>query len=111
MNESLDALFATIRSRRLANAENSYVADLNRAGLNKILEKVGEEAIEVIIAAKDHMNAKDQHELTSEMADLWFHLLVLLDYLGISPETVSHELENRQGTSGMEEKRSRYRKE
>jgi phosphoribosyl-ATP pyrophosphohydrolase len=95
----------------MANADNSYVADLNRAGLNKILEKVGEEAIEVIIAAKDHTSGEGQHELTGEMADLWFHLLVLLDYLDINPETISQELKNRQGTSGLEEKRSRYSKE
>ena len=68
MNDSLDELFATISSRRKANADDSYVASLNRAGLNKILEKVGEEAVEVIIAAKEHNDETEPRELTKEMA-------------------------------------------
>jgi phosphoribosyl-ATP pyrophosphohydrolase len=111
VNDSLDELFATISSRRKANADDSYVANLNRAGLNKILEKVGEEAIEVIIAAKEHNDKTEPRELTKEMADLWFHLLVLLDHLGVNPELISQELTSRQGTSGLEEKRLRYSKE
>ena len=111
MNDSLEELFTTISSRRMANAEDSYVANLNRAGLNKILEKVGEEAIEVIIAAKEHNGEAKPQALTKEMADLWFHLLVLLDHLGVHPELISQELKNRQGTSGLAEKLLRYRKE
>jgi len=111
VNDGLEELFATISRRRQANDEGSYVAKLNKAGLNKILEKVGEEAIEVIIAAKEHDGEVNPQELTKEMADLWFHLLVLLDHLGVDPETVIQELRSRQGTSGLEEKRLRYSKE
>ena len=107
MNDSLEALFATIRSRRMANAENSYVADLNRAGLNKILEKVGEEATEVILAAKEAESSGNVDELVRETADLWFHTMVLLGHMESSPAAVLEELERRFGTSGLDEKASR----
>lgn len=89
------------------NPSDSYVANLQQAGLNKILEKVGEESIEVIIAAKDAHISGDTSEVIKETADLWFHSLVMLDYLGETPTSIFAELERRFGTSGITEKQSR----
>ena len=99
-------VFDVIRERREAHPDESYVASLHHKGLNKILEKVGEEATETILAAKD---AGDGHtkDLINETADLWFHTLVMLDHVGESPQSVFDELARRFGTSGIEEKRSR----
>jgi phosphoribosyl-ATP pyrophosphohydrolase len=90
-------------ARRIADPEKSYVAGLHARGLDAILKKVGEEAIEVLLAAKAH----DRHALVHETADLWFHTLVLLAERGLGPEDVLAELERRFGRSGLEEKAAR----
>ena len=104
MNNVFEELFAVIESRKDSDASESYVAKLHDMGLNKILEKIGEESTEVIIAAKDG----DQSEVIKEVADLWFHSLVLLSNLGIDQAEVQAELANRFGTSGLVEKANRH---
>ncbi|UTW45211.1 phosphoribosyl-ATP diphosphatase [bacterium SCSIO 12696] len=106
-NHILDQLDAILAQRRNAEAEDSYVASLHHKGLNKILEKVGEEATEAIIAAKDAKQSGDNRDLIGETADLWFHSLVMLSHLGENAQSVLDELERRFGTSGHEEKASR----
>ena len=103
----LDELNDTLAERRGADPESSYVASLYAKGLNKILEKVGEEATEVIIAGKDAGEGGSKEEVVKEVADLWFHCMVLLQALGLSHAEVLAELESRFGTSGHEEKASR----
>ena len=84
------------------------MASLNAKGLNKILEKVGEEAVEVVIAAKDAELAEASNDrVINEVADLVFHTLVMLDRLGISHNEVLDALASRQGLSGLQEKASR----
>ena len=107
MTHEFQRLFETIQSRRTADPAGSYVASLEQAGLDKILEKVGEEAVELIIAAKTVDPQQQRTSLISETADLWFHTLVLLAHNGITPTEVFSELKRREGTSGIEEKRSR----
>ena len=99
----LDALFQTILDRQGADPSSSYVASLYDKGLHKIAEKVGEEAIETVIAAV----GKDNAEVIGESADLIFHLMVLWAELGLSPDDVRAELARREGISGIEEKNSR----
>lgn len=88
---TLDELYKIITERKKAGPEGSYVASLFEAGLARITQKVGEEAVEVVIAA----NANEKDRLVSEMADLWFHCLVLLASLDIKPEEIMTELEHR----------------
>ena len=108
MSEVLDDLASVIAKRRAADPNESYVASLNACGLNKILEKVGEEAIEVVIAAKDaELAAASNDRVINEVADLVFHTLVMLDRLGISHNEVLDVLASRQGLSGLSEKASR----
>lgn len=108
MSEVLDALALVIAKRRAADPNESYVASLNAKGLNKILEKVGEEAVEVVIAAKDAELADASNDrVINEVADLVFHTLVMLDRLGISHNEVLDVLASRQGLSGLSEKASR----
>jgi phosphoribosyl-ATP pyrophosphohydrolase len=99
-----------LEERKNAAADSSYVASLYHKGLNKILEKVGEEATETIIAAKDAERSGDNSDVIYETADLWFHSLVALAQLGERPETVIEELKRRFGLSGLEEKASRQPK-
>ena len=99
----LDALARTIEARLGADPSASYVAKLAAKGEDAILKKIGEEATEVVMAAKDR--APDR--VVSEVADLWFHCLVLLARSGRSPDDVLAELERRQGTSGLVEKAAR----
>lgn len=103
----LDELNRTLAARRNADPETSYVARLYATGLNKILEKVGEEATEVIIAAKDAASGGDHEEVVKEVADLWFHTMVMLNELGLEHSDVLAELAARFGISGHEEKASR----
>lgn len=103
----LRALDSVLRDRRDASGDSSYVASLYENGLNKILEKVGEEATEVIIAAKDCAGEKGQDALLGEVADLWFHTMVLLAQQGLSSSDVVAVLEERFGLSGHVEKASR----
>ena len=103
----LSALGDVLEERKNASADSSYVASLYHKGLNKILENVGEEATETIIAAKDAQHSGDNSEVIYETADLWFHSLVALSQLGERPEVVLEELKRRFNLSGLEEKASR----
>ena len=94
-----------LAERRSADPAQSYVASLYGKGLNKILEKVGEEATEVILAAKDHRS--DPTALVNEVADLWFHTMVMMRHLDIAPELVLDTLAARFGIGGLAEKASR----
>jgi phosphoribosyl-ATP pyrophosphohydrolase len=98
-----------VLNQRKKNADpgSSYVASLHHKGLNKILEKVGEEATETILAAKDAAVSGNNRELIQETADLWFHTLVMLSNLGEDASAVLKELEQRFDLSGLEEKASR----
>ena len=107
MDSILEKLTIILEERRHADPSTSYVADLHAKGINKVLEKVGEEATEVILAAKDAEASGNVEELVKETADLWFHTMVLLAHLDSSPAAVLEELERRFGTSGIEEKASR----
>lgn len=107
MNTVLEKLDEILNQRKFAAPDSSYVASLHEKGLNKILEKVGEEAIETIIAAKDAEQSGDNSKLIYETADLWFHSLVMLSYLGENSGAVMQELERRFDVSGLEEKASR----
>ena len=110
MSDIMEQLSRILEERRNADPGSSYVAQLNAKGLNKILEKVGEEASETIIAAKDAATGGDNSELVRETADLWFHTMVMLGHLNASPMDVLQELERRLGTSGLEEKAARSSK-
>ena len=96
-----------IDSRKNAEPDTSYVASLHHKGLNKILEKVGEEAVETILAAKDAASSGDASDVIYETADLWFHSLVMLSALNLEPQAVLDELERRFGLSGHAEKAAR----
>lgn len=103
----IDALAKVLESRRDADPESSYVASLYARGLNRILEKVGEEATETIIAAKDAGDESGRQAVVNETADVWFHTMVMLVHLGIPPRAVLDELERRFGLSGIDEKAAR----
>ena len=108
MSDVLATLQQIIEQRiNSADADSSYVAQLHQQGLNKILEKVGEESVETIIAAKDAHISGDNSNLVHETADLWFHSLVMLAELGESADSVLTELGKRFGISGIDEKLSR----
>ncbi|MDR2212762.1 MAG: phosphoribosyl-ATP diphosphatase [Pseudomonadales bacterium] len=107
MSDTLNQLAAIIAARKGADPATSYVAQLFQRGLNKILEKVGEEAVETILAARDVEQGADQAKLIHETADLWFHSLVMLAQLDLGPEQVLAELERRFGMSGLDEKAAR----
>ncbi len=96
-----------IDSRKNAEPNTSYVASLHHKGLNKILEKVGEEAIETILAAKDAVSSGNTDDVIYETADLWFHSLVMLSALNLEPQAILDELERRFGLSGHAEKAAR----
>lgn len=103
----IDALHAVLVARREAGPDDSYVASLYAGGLNRILEKVGEEATETILAAKDADPATRDEALIGEVADLWFHSLVMLAHLNQDPAWVLDTLAERFGVSGHEEKAAR----
>jgi phosphoribosyl-ATP pyrophosphohydrolase len=98
-NDTLARLAAVIEARRAGDPDKSYVARLNAKGLDAILKKVGEEATEVVMAAKDG----DAARVTAEVADLWFHSMIALAQFGLKPADVLAELERREGQSGLEE--------
>ena len=101
-------LSKTIKERLKTDPKKSYVALLHDKGLNKILEKIGEESTEVVLAAKDTVGQKNNKaHVTEEVADLWFHCMVLLTHLNIEPEDVLKVLENRFGEGGLVEKARR----
>ncbi len=99
----LEELSRVLEARKSASPESSYVAGLYHKGLDAILKKIGEEATETVMAAKDG----DPDKVIYETADLWFHSMVLLAHLGLGPEEVLKELERRFGLSGLEEKARR----
>jgi phosphoribosyl-ATP pyrophosphohydrolase len=103
MSDVLTRLADVLESRKSADPETSYVAKLYAKGLDAILKKIGEEATETVMAAKDG----DADEIVHEVADLWFHSLVLLSSQGLRPESVLAELDRRFGLSGLTEKAAR----
>lgn len=103
MNDIVANLTAVLQARKDADPASSYVASLYQKGLDAILKKIGEEATETVMAAKDG----DREQIIYEIADLWFHTCVLLVQQGIEPAEVLRELERRFGTSGIEEKARR----
>ena len=107
MSDILQQLAATLEERKSADSEKSYVASLHEKGLNKILEKIGEEATEVVLAAKDATAGDNRKALVGEVADLWFHSMVMLSHLNIDVNEVLECLGDRFGVSGLEEKASR----
>jgi phosphoribosyl-ATP pyrophosphohydrolase len=107
MSDVLERLAAVLETRKEAAPETSYVASLHAKGLNKILEKGGEECTETLLAAKDAEQSGDNREVIMETADLWFHSMVMLSNLGLGPQDVLDELASRFDLSGLEEKASR----
>ncbi len=108
MSTVLEQLQEVLIERRQANPDDSYVASLHHKGLNKILEKVGEECTETLLAAKDaERNPDAKPALVYETADLWFHSLVMLSHLGLGADDILRELQRRFNLSGLEEKASR----
>ncbi len=107
MNDVLQQLTAILEQRKAADPEQSYVAGLHHQGLNKILEKVGEEATEVILAAKDAQRSGDRTALINETADLWFHCMVMLSHLDGNAGEVLDQLHQRFEVSGLAEKAAR----
>jgi len=106
-NDSLARLAAVIESRKPGQGgdpQASYVARLLHKGPDAFLKKIGEEATEVVMAAKDLQHGGDASLLVGEVADLWFHSMIALAHYGLSPADVIAELERREGTSGLEEK-------
>lgn len=103
MSDTLKKLELVLQQRKQQDPSSSYVANLYDKGLDTILKKIGEEATETIIAAK----SGDKEQIVYEMADLWFHSLVLLAQQDLSADDVLKELERRFGLSGLDEKASR----
>ena len=108
--DSLAALACVIESRLPQNGGNpdaSYVAHLLHKGSDAFLKKIGEEATEVVMAAKDADFGGDKTKIVNEVADLWFHCMIALAHYGLTPAQVLAELDRRAGTSGIEEKAMR----
>ena len=103
MDSILRQLADVLESRKSGDPAKSYVASLYHKGIDTILKKVGEEATETVIAAKDG----DRDKIIYETADLWFHTMVMLAHSGLGPDDVLKELERRFGLSGLEEKAAR----
>jgi len=103
MNDILQQLSDVLEQRKQAAADSSYVAGLYAKGLDAILKKIGEEATETVIAAKNG----DAQQIIYETADLWFHTLIMLAQQGLGPQAVLDELQRRFGLSGIEEKARR----
>lgn len=110
MSDILNALSDVLEQRKNADPSSSYVASLHAKGLNKILEKVGEECTETILAAKDAEHSEDKSDVIYETADLWFHSMVALSHLGLSHQQVLDELARRFDLSGLVEKANRQPK-
>jgi phosphoribosyl-ATP pyrophosphohydrolase len=110
MSTTLARIAQTIESRKLENGgdpDTSYVAKLFKKGDDAILKKIGEEATETVMAAKDARVSGDTSKVLYECADLWFHSMVMLANFGLTPQQVIDELARREGISGIEEKASR----
>jgi phosphoribosyl-ATP pyrophosphohydrolase len=110
-DEILRQLADVIDRRKDADPQTSYVARLLAGGPDAILKKVGEEATETVMAAKDAQAGGPAERIVAETADLWFHCMVMLAYYGLRPEQVLAELARRAGTSGLEELALRKAKE
>ena len=108
MNDILHQLSRVLADRKASgDSSSSYVAQLHAKGLNKILEKIGEESTEAIIAAKDAATSGDVSDFVSETADLWFHSMIALSHLDTDIDAVLAELAGRFEVSGLDEKASR----
>lgn len=105
-DEYLESLLSLIKSKKNDDPKISYTAFLQQKGLNEILSKISEEAEETIIAAQSEGN----DQLVHEIADLWFHCLVLLAQKNLTVDDITNELKKRQGISGIEEKNNRVKK-
>jgi phosphoribosyl-ATP pyrophosphohydrolase len=103
MSDILKQLTQVLEERKGADPDSSYVAKLYAKGLDAILKKIGEEATETVMAAKDG----NPEQIIYETADLWFHTMVMLVQQGLSPDDVLAELSRRFGLSGLEEKANR----
>jgi len=103
MSDILSQLADVLEQRKSASPDSSYVAKLYDKGLDAILKKIGEEATETVMAAKDG----NKQQIVYETADLWFHTLVMLAQQGLGPDDVLNELARRFGLSGLEEKQNR----
>lgn len=103
MSDTLNRLAEVLENRKTADPQSSYVAKLYSKGMDGILKKVGEEATETILAAKDG----DPQKIIYETADLWFHTLVMLAHAGLHPDDILNELARREGLSGLDEKAAR----
>jgi phosphoribosyl-ATP pyrophosphohydrolase len=103
VDDILERLAAVIESRKGAKPDKSYVARLLAEGEDAVLKKLGEEATETVMAAKDG----DRRRIVAETADLWFHCLIMLAHYGLRPSDVLMELRRREGMSGVDEKASR----
>lgn len=103
MDNIFKQLEVILEQRKSASADNSYVSSLYNKGTDEILKKIGEESAEVIIATKDG----DENKIIYEVADLWFHTLVLLRHKNIEVAKIEQELSRRFGLSGLEEKANR----
>lgn len=106
-NNILSELDQVLAERKKQSPDSSYVASLYHKGLDQILKKIGEEATETVMAAKDVAQSDNKQPLVYEVADLWFHTLVLLSQQGSSSDAILSELQKRFGLSGHEEKASR----
>ncbi|MEM5439758.1 phosphoribosyl-ATP diphosphatase [Paraburkholderia phymatum] len=109
--DTLQRLAAVIDSRKGGDPEVSYVSRLFHKGDDAVLKKIGEEATEVVLAAKDVRLGAERKALVGEVADLWFHCLVMLSHFDLNPADVLAELERREGLSGIEEKALRKSRE
>jgi phosphoribosyl-ATP pyrophosphohydrolase len=109
--DTLARLAQVIDGRKGGDPEQSYVSRLFHKGDDAILKKIGEEATEVVMAAKDTRHGGDTSKLVGEVADLWFHCLVMLAHYDLTPDDVLAELERREGLSGLEEKALRKSRE
>jgi len=103
MQEILNRLAELLETRKTADPSTSYVAKLYNKGMDSILKKVGEEATETVIAAKNG----DKEQIIYETADLWFHTLIMLSHVDLGPDDILNELARREGLSGIVEKESR----
>ncbi len=103
MSDILERLADVIEARKNADPESSYVSRLLARGEDSILKKIGEEATETVMAAKDG----DKLRIVGETADLWFHSLIMLAHYGLRPSDVLFELRRREGISGIDEKAAR----
>jgi len=103
MSEIIEKLTAVLESRKTADPGSSYVAGLYAKGLDAVLKKIGEEATETVMAAKDG----DTDRIVYETADLWFHTMIMLVQMDIAPQLILEELDRRFGVSGLDEKAAR----